>query len=460
MNYTPEEFETCLKVLQEISADPSVMNENLRFKGLIAKIHRWGKKNEGRNVRKRQNAENRRLKAATAIVRGQASAVALPAPDATAHSLGRLHKTNACYICKQPYQEIHFFYHRLCPDCAARNFQKRQQRADLGGRVALITGGRIKIGFQTALRMLRDGARVIVTTRFPKDCAERFGAEEDFDAWRRRLQIYGLDLRVPAAVESFAERLADTEAALDILINNASQTIKRPLEFYRHLLEKEGRPYTLRPAGAQGLMQISPETPVRRLEGRLPEPGHPSATAAYFPDGFFDGDGQQLDLRPVNSWMLRLDEVSTVEMLEAQLVNAVAPFILNCRLKPLLIGSRFARRFIVNVSAMEGQFNRSEKTVFHPHTNMAKAALNMMTRTSAADYARDGIFMNSVDTGWITDENPHPKGARLRDEGAFYTPLDTIDGAARIYDPIVRGIENDGEPHYGHFLKDYDPYPW
>src|ERR1044071_2615002 len=151
MNYTPEEFETCLKVLQEISADPSVMNENLRFKGLIAKIHRWGKKNEGRNVRKRQNAENRRLKAATAIVRGQASAVALPAPDATAHSLGRLHKTNACYICKQPYQEIHFFYHRLCPDCAARNFQKRQQRADLGGRVALITGGRIKIGFQTAL---------------------------------------------------------------------------------------------------------------------------------------------------------------------------------------------------------------------------------------------------------------------------------------------------------------------
>ncbi|MBC8137556.1 MAG: SDR family oxidoreductase [Fibrella sp.] len=147
-------------------------------------------------------------------------------------------------------------------------------------------------------------------------------------------------------------------------------------------------------------------------------------------------------------------------MLEVQLVNAVAPFLLNSRLKPLLMRSPFARRFIVNVSAMEGQFSR-HKTVFHPHTNMAKAALNMMTRTSGADYARDGIYMNSVDTGWVTDENPTIKRDRIQEERGFFAPLDIVDGMARIYHPIAQGINNtDEEPFAGRFLKDYAPCPW
>ena len=142
-----------------------------------------------------------------------------------------------------------------------------------------------------------------------------------------------------------------------------------------------------------------------------------------------------------------------------QLVNSVAPFVLNSRLKPLMMRSPFKRRFIVNVSAMEGQFRR-HKTVFHPHTNMAKAALNMMTRTSGEDYAKDGIYMNSVDTGWVTDENPTPKRDKIQEERGFFPPLDIIDGMARIYHPIAEGINLEAEPPFGLFLKDYASCPW
>jgi NAD(P)-dependent dehydrogenase (short-subunit alcohol dehydrogenase family) len=166
-----------------------------------------------------------------------------------------------------------------------------------------------------------------------------------------------------------------------------------------------------------------------------------------------------LDLRPRNSWRLRLGQIDTIEMLEVLLVNAAAPFILTNRLLPLLERSTHARRFIVNVSAMEGQFARNSKLPDHPHTNMAKAALNMLTRTSAGDLAERGIYMNSVDTGWITDEKPAHDAERVREQDGFYTPLDVIDGAARVYDPIAGGL-GDAEPLFGQFLKDYRPYPW
>ena len=196
------------------------------------------------------------------------------------------------------------------------------------------------------------------------------------------------------------------------------------------------------------------------LESQIRYDHNLTTTQAYFPNNIFDEDGQQLDLRPLNSWLLRLEEVSTLEMLEVQLVNNIAPFILNGQLKSLMMKSKFQRRFIINVSAMEGQFNRQSKTIYHPHTNMAKAASNMMTRTSASDYVQDSIYMNSVDTGWITDENRYPKKKYLQENQGFYTPLDVIDGVARIYDPIVQGIENINEPVYGQFLKDYFPHSW
>ena len=115
------------------------------------------------------------------------------------------------------------------------------------------------------------------------------------------------------------------------------------------------------------------------------------------------------------------------------------------------------RKYVVNVSAMEGVFSRGYKGAGHPHTNMAKAALNMLTRTSAAELLADRILMTSVDTGWITDERPHPTKLRLAEEG-FHAPLDLVDGAARVYDPIVRGER--GEDLSGVFLKDYQPSGW
>merc|ERR1719188_2831569 len=167
-----------------------------------------------------------------------------------------------------------------------------------------------------------------------------------------------------------------------------------------------------------------------------------SADAAHaLPEGELDAHGQQLDTRSTNSWLLRLGEVSTPETVEVFCINALTPFILNSRLRPLLEQSPHADRYIVNVSAMEGKFYRYKQPT-HPHTNMAKAALNMMTRTSAEEYARNSdIYMNSVDTGWINDENPLPTAQRIAADHGFQTPIDEIDAAARILDPVLAGMQ-------------------
>ncbi len=499
MNIPPQELEICLSVLQRIADDPGVISDDARMKALIAKIHKTGKKGERQANRETLRQEDRQAKADTQLVQAQsgraqtgqgdadntpvliapadtnataeadipahtsASAEAnTPADtnipvDANAPARNTLHKATRCYICKRMYTRLHFFYHLLCPDCAELNYAKRMQRADLTGRIALVTGGRIKIGYQIVLRLLRDGATVHVTTRFAHDALVRFHAEPDWAEWQARLHVHALDLRHLPSVEAFAQHLLETLPSLDIVIHNAAQTIKRPLSFYQHLLEAEQQaanaPLSLTEATNAGrdlpyapevtTATVTPDSLFRSplLETQAGYAGHlPGNMSAYFPPDVWDADGQRLDARPVNSWALRLHEVSAVEMLETQLVNAVAPFLLNSQLKPLLLRSPFARRFIINVSAMEGQFGRETKTVFHPHTNMAKAALNMMTRTSAADYAQDGIYMNSVDTGWITDENPHAKKTYLQEERGFYTPLDILDGAARLYDPIAQGV--------------------
>lgn len=421
--------------------------------------------------------KDREVMAQTAMVqiqRDAVSAAALPLPgevsNESAGSVRRLNQPENCYICKEPYTEVHFFYHLLCPRCATYNYRMRHLTADLRGRTALVTGGRVKIGHETVLRLLRDGAKVIVVTRFPSAAAKRLHGEPDSADWIDRVRCYGLDLRNIPAVEEFARYLLNTEPHLDILIHNAAQTIRRPDGFYQALMDQELHPEetisreALRLVAHEAPSTISISDSARLLPAVMKGVDDAAMVAAeaqmdILPTDSLEDNEERADSRNMNSWLLKLDEVSAPEMLEVQLVNSVAPFILNSRLKPLLMRSPHERRFIVNVSAMEGQFSR-HKTVFHPHTNMAKAALNMMTRTSGDDYAQDRIYMNSVDTGWVTDENPTPKRLRNQSERGFFAPLDIIDGMARIYHPVAEGINDPAEPLYGKFLKDYVTCPW
>ena len=407
------------------------------------------------------------------------------APDRSDPEGPELAEPRNCYVCKHDFCRLHHFYDALCPSCATFNWSKRHQTADLTGRVAIVTGGRVKIGYQAALKLLRAGAKVLVTTRFPRDAAARFSQTDDFEAWRHRVEVHGLDLRHTPSVEAFARYVDESQPRLDFILNNACQTVRRPPAFYRHMMERErdalgglsDRASRLLhayeglragvPLSEGGALAVSHDAGVDRVGieraaelSQVPLLLEDLESGAHlFPAGRLDGDLQQVDLRKVNSWRLPLADVPTVELLEVHLINAVAPFVLNGRLKPLMTQERTFDKHIVNVSAMEGQFKRSFKTDKHPHTNMAKAALNMMTRTSAPDYAKDGIYMNSVDTGWITDEDPVEHQLRKTEEHGFHPPLDTVDAAARICDPIFAGLLS-GDHVWGRFLKDYRPVDW
>ena len=407
--------------------------------------------------------------------------------DGTPGAPRELHDARVCYVCKQRYTALHSFYDQLCVPCGDENFAKREPRFDLRGRVALITGARVKIGYHAAIMLLRNGCRVVVTTRFPADAAARFAAEKDAADWLPRLSVWGLDLRHTPSVDAVARHLASTLGRLDFVIHNACQTVRRPPGFYAHLMETEttlaSLPASARPsleawqtfvhedhsakgallsgvARSAALSQLGHDVDSRGLLGAASASIQESTLQSIFPAGLLDADLQQIDLRQHNSWRSTLGDVPVVELLEVMLVNAAAPFVLTSKLLPLLKQDNVLRdRHVVNVSAMEGQFYRRRKTEKHPHTNMAKAALNMMTRTSAQECAPHGIWMNAVDTGWITDEDPAQIAARKAVDHAFSPPLDIVDGAARIVDPIFAGLTS-GTHAWGIFFKNYKAAPW
>ena len=481
----PEELEVCLRVIAELDELPVEHPDAILVQQAVAKLFKTVKRRRKLERREAVLAADRAVTAATATAapgRIDDETQGLPLTSTTkGATAGRLIQSRACYVCKQRYHDVDGFYHQLCPECAAFNHERREARTDLRGRRALLTGGRAKIGMHIALRLLRDGAHTTITTRFPNDAVRRFTAMPDSSDWIDRLHVVGIDLRDPAQVIALADSVAEA-GPLDILINNAAQTVRRSAQAYALLADAEAAPLpagrlpqmttfgpsgTQRPALEAGESQAADTVPGVAAGHWTPTPEALTALAltarSASPDRIasnqaIDAGGLVPDQDPANSWSQHVDEVDPVELLEVQLCNTAAPFVLVSRLRPALAAAAARRKYVVNVSAMEGQFSRGYKGPGHPHTNMAKAALNMLTRTSAQEMREaDGILMTAVDTGWITDERPHPTKMRLADEG-FHAPLDLVDGAARVYDPIVRGEL--GEDLYGCFLKDYRPTPW
>jgi NAD(P)-dependent dehydrogenase (short-subunit alcohol dehydrogenase family) len=397
------------------------------------------------------------------------------ATSTDAQIAGTLLRSRACYICKKHYPAVDAFYHQLCPECAAMSHTKRDARTDLTGKRALLTGGRAKIGMYIALRLLRDGADTTITTRFPRDAVRRFQSLPDSADWLHRLRIVGIDLRDPAQVIGLADAMIEA-GPLDILINNAAQTVRRSPGAYAPLAEAELAPLPDGPlpelltfghtndAHPQALAASVASHPILAAAAKADQltsdamSAGSTSLARLAAGTAIDAGGLVPDIHDANSWTQHVQEVEPLELLEVQLANMTAPFLLISRLRPAMAASTSRRKYIVNVSAMEGVFSRRYKGPGHPHTNMAKAALNMLTRTSAGEmFETDGILMTSVDTGWITDERPHPTKVRLAEEG-FHAPLDLVDGAARVYDPIVQGEA--GVDLYGLFLKDYTRSDW
>jgi len=473
------DLETFLRVADTISRLPSDHPQLAVARRATSALFKAAKKQ--RRVEKREaiSAADRAVVAATATgspgrIDDETRGIPLvsAARGATA---GTLLRARPCYICKEPYVQVDAFYHQLCPACAELNHAKRDARTDLTGRRALLTGGRAKIGMYIALRLLRDGAATTITTRFPRDAARRFAAMEDSADWLDRLTIVGIDLRDPAQVVALADEVAG-RGPLDILINNAAQTVRRSPGSYSRLVDAEleplpdgplpelvtfGRTSSAHPQQLAGAVTelTSPALPLARQTGvaELALTAEAASLERLLAGTGIDAGGLVPDVVDTNSWVATVDQVDPMELLEVQLCNQTAPFILVSRLRPVMRQSGDRHSYVVNVSAMEGVFSRGYKGPGHPHTNMSKAALNMLTRTSATELAQDGILMTSVDTGWITDERPHTTKVRLAEEG-FHAPLDLVDGAARVYDPIVRGEA--GEALFGCFLKDYVRSAW
>ncbi|MGW6026542.1 SDR family NAD(P)-dependent oxidoreductase [Streptomyces sp. NPDC055099] len=476
----PDRLAVCLSVLDELDKLDVDHPDAIAVRRATAGIYRTVKQRRRQERRAAKTAHDKAVTEATAT--GSAERIddetegLLPSSQTEEGRIaGILQRPRSCYTCKTRYVEVDYFYHQLCPDCARLNRSKRDARTDLTGKRALLTGGRAKIGMYIALRLLRDGAHTTVTTRFPKDAIRRFKAMDDSADWLHRLEIVGIDLRDPAQSVALAERVA-AAGPLDILINNATQTVRRLPSAYAALVDGEGAPL---PAGELPAHSVIGAFNSGAVDGLAALPVGTSgldaqqvadlalvagnASVARHLDGTaIDAGGLVPDVVDSNTWVQTIEQISPVELLETQLCNYTSPFILISALRSAMADAAkkasSGRSYVVNVSAMEGVFGRGYKGAGHPNTNAAKAAMNMVTRTSAQEmFQTDGILMTSIDTGWITDERPHYDKLRLADEG-FHAPLDLIDGAARVYDPIVRGEA--GEDLYGIFLKDYAPGKW
>lgn len=408
-------------------------------------------------------------------------------------------KETKCYICRleYDYRKPHFFYSNLCPTCAAYNYQFRSMEIDLTGRIAVVTGGRVKIGFEIVKKLLSYNAKVIMTTRFPVDCLNRLKMESNYNKWKNNINIYPIDFRFFESTIKFAKYLNENYSHIDILINNAAQTVRRDHHYYKYLLsneetskqnEKDNDDIIIKNEYiTQVHSNILPssekiyhDTSINQSENsdKLIKVSMPLSVAAsqmqLLPSNvnvaqnlpiLFDNNLLPFDFS-INktSWNYEIDEVPFAEFIEVQIINAWTPYYLNVVLKPLFMKSPFHDKYIVNVTSVEGIFNHFKKTT-HPHTNMAKASLNMMTRTCGKYYKKFGIYMTCVDTGWVSPMNPISKIFQGEEEKKDFEnefcniPLDELDGAMRVIHPVIEGVKNKNYL-FGCLLKNYRRNDW
>ncbi|MBP1165766.1 NAD(P)-dependent dehydrogenase (short-subunit alcohol dehydrogenase family) [Chryseobacterium sp. PvR013] len=447
--FSTEEWETCLKVLNALKEDPFLNPDNKIFSGLITKIHKNAKKQSRHENYSEMKSHDLVVNSNAVLMQKALAGVSAFYDDEKEEvKLTKLQIPKNCYCCNQSYQYAHSFYSRLCSVCAGENYEKRFETVNLTGRNVILTGGRVKVGFATALKVLRNGANLVLTTRFPALAMELMQQEADYENWKDRLWIYGLDLRNLKAIQDFIDFYKLNFDTLDILINNAAQTIKYPDAYYLPIIKREKEKlvefkdvHTLIP----NQTEISNET--AKLEYAHHEETQVALTRF----------GQPVDDREKTSWNSTLEEVSMYELVEVNLINHIAPYFLIKELKPLMKNSAFKEKFIINVTSSEGIFSYENKTVFHPHTNMTKAALNMMTLTSAREFENDQIYMSAVDVGWISTGAKESLRKKQFEMG-YIPPLDSVDGAARILHPVIEGIK--GNYFSGVLLKNYKVHTW
>jgi len=352
-----------------------------------------------------------------------------------------------CYVCKKRIESenSHAFYNSMCGTCGDFNYAMRTRKRDLTGYTAIVTGGRVKIGYEIALWLLRNNCKTIVTTRFPADALMRFKKDEDYETFKDRLFLYGLDFRDLKKVYQFIDFVQNNYKEVNILINNAAQTIYQTDEYNRQLMQDEE---TAMKALQEDLERTVNNDELPLIQRNLStNETQMSLIQKDFP--VYDINHIPVDFSTKNSWTKQIDEIDFREFAEAQVINSWVPFILCSQLKKLMTVSD-KKSFIINVSSSEGRFYYAGKKSNHPHTNMAKAALNMLTRTCGSAFAKNGIYMTSIDTGWCSEMNPN-----LKLSGERTVPLDEIDGAMRLVYPIFEDLDL-----HSVFLRHYKVSSW
>ncbi|MCJ1323320.1 hypothetical protein MMC15_008676 [Xylographa vitiligo] len=380
-------------------------------------------------------------------------------------------KQRKCYICMFQLREPHRFYPALCRPCGDFNIAESSlslpKNLNLKGKTALITGGRVNLGFTTALRMLRCGANVMVSTRYPRDAETRFSAESDSDSWgKKQVKEWSTCFEIP-------ERL-------DILVNNAAQTLtdsvptevkaikrEKTLELTspsRFLIEKD--------AGYLPLVRGGMEDnhPNMRMAYRIADTSNPVAAIS----GSLDAVVLAEEPYAPSSWVQSMSEIPYEDVISAHSVNFFVPLILCRELLPLM--GKFKHDtispaspntpsstasspawtkpegYIINVSSREGIFENTPdagmKNGKHVHTNTSKAALNMITETEAyVCWQKHRVAMNTVDPGYMS--------AAPEMAGPGVCPIGWEDGAGRVLWPVAMG-ENGGKDRiWGRFLKHF-----